>query len=368
MKRAQKKRVCVVFNKARSTWNHLWFEGGRRHSVKLGTSAQLPTREQAINRAQELQRQRLLQKERSVPTVTELVEQYRSEKMPTRSDTRRSYEVWINNHILPRWGGSSLFDVQPRPVELWLESLALSPKSRVHIRGTLSILWDFAMWRGDIPAQRNPMSLVSIRGATKRKKKPRSLTVEEFQRFASCLEEPFRTMALLCISFGLRISEALALKWADVDWLNGRLKVERAIVCQIVDEVKTTNSQQELHIAPEMLEVLKMLRQATEFSASDDWIFASPVQIGRLPWSYDQVWRVYQKAAVNAGLDGFGTHALRHTYRSWLDAVGTSIAVQQKMMRHADIRTTMNVYGDVVTDEVQQAQKKVVGLVLGKAN
>lgn len=63
-----------------------------------------------------------------------------------------------------------------------------------------------------------------------------------------------------------------------------------------------------------------------------------------------------------------GTHALRHTNRSWLDAVGTSVAVQQKMMRHADIRTTMNVDGDVVSDEVQQAQKKVVGLALGKAN
>ena len=50
-------------------------------------------------------------------------------------------------------------------------------------------------------------------------RKPSSLTVEEFQRFVQYLEEPFRTMALNCICFGLRISEALALKWADVDWL-----------------------------------------------------------------------------------------------------------------------------------------------------
>jgi hypothetical protein len=34
-----------------------------------------------------------------------------------------------------------------------------------------------------------------------------------------------------------------------------------------------------------------------------------------------------------------------------LDAVGTPIAVQQKLMRHTDIRTTLNIYGDVVTDE-----------------
>ena len=56
--------------------------------------------------------------------------------------------------------------------------------------------------------------------------------------------------------------------------------------------------------------------------------------------------------------------AMRHTYRSWLGAVGTPIAVQQKLMRHADIRTTMNVYGDVVTDEMARAALKVAVLAL----
>jgi integrase len=43
-----------------------------------------------------------------------------------------------------------------------------------------------------------------------------------------------------------------------------------------------------------------------------------------------------------------------------LDAVGTAIAVQQKLMRHSDIRTTLNIYGDVVTDGMAQAHSKVV--------
>ena len=42
------------------------------------------------------------------------------------------------------------------------------------------------------------------------------------------------------------------------------------------------------------------------------------------------------------------------------------MAAQQKLMRHADIRTTMNVYGDVVTDEMSQAHAKVVQMVLPK--
>jgi integrase len=63
-----------------------------------------------------------------------------------------------------------------------------------------------------------------------------------------------------------------------------------------------------------------------------------------------------------------GTHSMRHTYRSWLDAAGTTVAVQQKLMRHGDIRTTMNVYGDVVTNEMQEAHSKVVRMALPKPN
>jgi integrase len=41
--------------------------------------------------------------------------------------------------------------------------------------------------------------------------------------------------------------------------------------------------------------------------------------------------------------------------------------VQQKLMRHADIRTTMNTYGDVVTDEMSRAASKAAGLALNGA-
>ena len=231
----------------------------------------------------------------------------------------------------------------------------------------LSILWDYAMWRGEVPTQRNPMELVMIKGSTKRMRHPRSLTVEEFRSFAGNLGEPFRTIALLCVCLGLRISECLALRWSDVDWLNGKLRVERGIVCQHVDDVKTAESRKLMPIDVCLLNVLKAWKQVTQFGAAEDWMFASPVQIGRLPWSYDQIWRVYQKAAKVAGIGGLGTHSLRHTYRSWLDSVGTPVGVQQKLMRHADIRTTMNVYGDAATDEMTEAHSKAVGLALNGA-
>jgi integrase len=171
-------------------------------------------------------------------------------------------------------------------------------------------------------------------------------------------------VALVCVCFGLRISECLALTWSDVDWLSGKLSVQRGIVKQRVDEVRTTGSEQQMTLDAGMSDVFKRWKQTSQFSASDDWMFASPRKLGRQPWSYDQVLRSFMNAGAKAGIGKLGTHSMRHTYRSWLDAVDTTIAVQQRLMRHADIRTTMNVYGDIVTDEMSVASGKVAGLAL----
>ena len=72
--------------------------------------------------------------------------------------------------------------------------------------------------------------------------------------------------------------------------------------------------------------------------------------------------RILAQASDAAGIGHLTTHAFRHTYRSWLDAVKAPIAVQQKMMRHASIITTMDVYGDVITDEARTASLKVAAL------
>ncbi|HEX4154039.1 MAG TPA: tyrosine-type recombinase/integrase [Acidobacteriaceae bacterium] len=101
---------------------------------------------------------------------------------------------------------------------------------------------------------------------------------------------------------------------------------------------------------------------STAFGEPEDWVFASPIRAGRLPYSYTGVCVELQRAATAAKIGRIGTHTFRHTYRSWLDAVGTSVAVQQKLMRHSDIRTTMNIYGDVVTDEMTTAGIRVAQL------
>ena len=56
----------------------------------------------------------------------------------------------------------------------------MASKTRGHIKGLMHRIFDSAMLWEHLPADRNPMSLVRIEGSSKRRKKPRILTPEEF--------------------------------------------------------------------------------------------------------------------------------------------------------------------------------------------
>lgn len=350
----------VRYDKRRKTWNYLWCDGPVRRSKRIGTKQDLPSKAAAWK---EVERLGIKPSTQSTGIMMRsVIERYEAERMPSRHTTARVYRSFLHNHISPKWGGESIHALQPRPVELWLRDLQLSPKSKTHVRALMHALVEFAMWAGILVVSRNPISLVRNTGATRKTRTARSLTVEQFHALLKELEKPFSTLALVSVCLGLRISEALALKWSDVDWLGARLSIQRGIVNQRTADVKTQGSARTFNLSTELLERLRIWKQSSEFSETEDWIFASPFQIGRLPWSYTAVRRELGRASVAAKIGHLSSHAFRHTYRSWLDAVGTAVAVQQKMMRHSDIRTTFNVYGDVVTDEMTTAGMKIAQL------
>lgn len=346
----------VRFDKRRRTWNYLWYEAGKRRSKLIGNKQQYPTKAAAWKSVESITKP-----PRNISgtlTVQTLVEQYRQEKMPKRASTRRGYETYLRNHILPKWQDADITELQPRVVELWLRSLDLAPKSKVHVRGLLHTLWDYAMWRGDMPTQRNPMELVEVKNASKRLLKPRTMTIEEFHRLSAMLTEPYRTMATVGVCLGLRWSEIVGLKWQDISWMNGELRLQRAVVKQIEDEVKTVHSSKPLALDRRILDMLKQHRQNSVFTRPEDWVFASPENAGKLPRSYTSFWEKLGRGCHDAGIVHISPHSFRHSYRAWLDELGTPITVQQRAMRHGDIRVTLN-YGDAVSDSLREATAKV---------
>jgi integrase len=59
-----------------------------------------------------------------------------------------------------------------------------------------------------------------------------------------------------------------------------------------------------------------------------------------------------------------GWHSFRHAFRTLIDDIGTPLGVHQGLMRHADIKTTMNTYGSAIEKTKRRANSRVADIVL----
>ena len=196
---------------------------------------------------------------------------------------------------------------------------------------------------------------------------------------------------------GLRVSEITALQWDDLDFDKNQLLVQRSFVNGRVDDVKTEYSHDHVPLHPSLLEIV--LKWSEKVPTEEGWVFANPLT--NKPYYPTEIQKRYlrpsgccvvacptcgvatgvwceqdQKTAngirachyervKNCGKYGdIGWHTFRHTYRSWLDETGAPMKVQQELMRHASIQTTMNVYGQAMSSSKREANGKVVEMVL----
>jgi integrase len=364
-KRGYTVRAYIALSTKRGTWQLRYYENGVRKQKQLGTIRDWPNRAEA-ERANAHLLNLYNKPKQSVPTIADLIAKYRASDMPERASTRRGYESYFENHIIPKWGAVSIAEFKPDPLEQWLRSLDLSIKTKRNIRWLMSVLWNFANKKEHVPQEsRNPVDHVQLRKrpGEKRRLPVRSLTAEQFQSLLGSMDFMLRVLFTVQFSLGLRISEVLGLKWKDVDWLGKEISIERGMVKQIEDLVKTKESEISLPVSDGLLEMLKQWKPASQFAGVEDWIFASPWKLGKQPIGYTHIWESLDAASRKAGIGHVSSHAMRNAFRSWLDSLGLPVGLQQRMMRHSSVTTTMNDYGTALKSDMRAAHEKVFSQV-----
>ena len=320
----------------------------------------------------------------------------------------------VIKRVRAKWGTTRITRMKPMLIQAWLKELEAAPKTKGHIKAVMYRLYEKAMLWEMVEWHRNPMEFVEIKGVSKRQKRPIILTVEQYYQILALLPEPYRTMVIVAQCTGLRAEEVLALEWEDIDLETLSMKVVRAVVHGRVKTVKTDYSEDELPLDPGFAEVLLTWKRrlGAEREAQNeistplvglDLVFPSTAT-GRhfhsAPAQQDYirpagcclvacpkcgagvgVWCFQDGKTPNgkrlplhderwdaAGKYGsVGWHTFRHTYRSWLDSTSAPIGVQQKLMRHAQVSTTMNVYGNALMTAKREANSKVVKMALRSA-
>ena len=275
---------------------------------------------------------------------------------------------WVGVSVIPQvpyqatMGGTLITGVKPMAVEDWLNRLKLAPKTKSHIKQLMHVIFECAM-RWEL-TDKNPISLVRVKGGSKRLRHPRILGPEEFGRLVACDQRTIQNDG-----HGCRVSRSAGQR--DRRHSSGQTSTSRtrpswfsaALSTGRVGDVKTEYSKDHLPLDPALVDRLLRHRERC-YPTAEGWLFANP-ETGR-PYHQEQIQKKHlPKAATDAGIEGgVGWHTFRHSYRSWMDDTGAPLTVQKELMRHASVTTTMNVYGKAMTDSKRQAHSKVVQMVL----
>jgi integrase len=367
--------ILVKNKKTVGTWFLRFYEyaDGKRvyRKRRIGTVREYPHRRDAEKAVLAL-RAKINSEVRSPESVHDLITHYLKNELTLERKAFSTVDVngsFLRLYIAPKWGSLEISEVRTVAVEKWLLSVPLSPASRTKIKSVFSALFSHAVRHEWI--HHNPIK--AVRCSARRLREKDVLTPAEFNLLLGQLELRERAMVLLAGTTGLRRSEFIGLTWADLNATRMEISISRSCVRNRFGDTKTEASRKPVPLHPVVWEALCTWRGSSPYNRNEDFLFPSIRLNGTQPLSPDTVLKKFIRPALSrAGIRGkvIGWHSFRHSLATNLRSLGVDIKLAQELLRHANSRTTMDIYTHAISAEKRDATAMVVELLLrnGKAD
>jgi len=361
---------------------------GKRRTVYAKTLEELREKEKEIERDQH---DRIKPEARNV-TVNQMYELWKQLKRGLKDNTFQNYRFMYDQYVAPRFGKLRISGLVKSDVKRFYNTLvderglSISTVDAVHT--VLHQVLDMAV--DDCYIRRNPADnvLKELKKVLALKtEKKRALTKPEQELFLDFLRRSpkyrhwYPVFAVL-VGTGMRVGEAVGLRWCDIDLDDGIIDVNHTLVyyrhavngcyCN-VHSPKTENSIRQIPMLASVKEAFLLEKQYQEANGIHcaamvdgytDFIFVNrfgnPQHQGTLNKALKRIIRDCNDAILLKEkrnpllLPHFSCHILRHTFATRLCEAGVNVKVIQDTLGHADVSTTLNIYADATKDLKKQ--------------
>ena len=284
----------------------------------------------------------------ATPTVGDLAERYEREyvAMHCKPATVAHYALMLRKHIVPALGERLVAEVERKHImafQYGLRDMPTVANRGVDILVKMFGLADAWGWR---PSGKNPC--LFVRRYKVEKHHERFLTPEELYRLGQALDSaPAERLASahaaaairLLLLTGCRRNEILGLRWEDLDFEAG--------------EMRLTDSKTGARVVPLPSAAAKVLEGLSRVPGNP-WVFPGRKKGDRQHNINDSWCRLRERA----GLDGVRLHDLRHSYASRALALGESLSMIGELLGHRKVQTTAR-YAHLARDSVRESTARV---------
>lgn len=303
-------------------------------------------------------------------------------------NTVKQYASLIKNHIVPTIGSVPLAKLKTHSLQAFLNKLTktarkdgkpgfLSPTTIGLVHAVLGSSLSRAVEFNLLPT--SPMK--NVRPPRKDSREVTPMEPDEALKFVLAAQEcsPYYALYWECLSCGLRIGEALGLRWTDVDLDARTISVRYTLLRgkgslkERLSQPKTKKSVRTVPLSPAPLEALRQHRkrqiqarlQAGPFWQDHDLVF--PTSKGT-PLNDSNVRnRDLKRVLDRAELGHYRLHDFRHTSATMALLAGVPAKVVQERLGHSRISTTMDIYRHVTQDLQRSASDLIERAILGQS-
>jgi len=291
-------------------------------------------------------------------------------KPSVRPRTHKGYHDLARLHLLPVLGQVKLPMLQPghlQNVYQGMQNRGLSAHTvhRVHsvIRSALNQAVEWNLVPRNVALAAHP--------PTPRREEMKTLTVAQMRILLHDVKgtrwEPLLSLAL---TTGMRQGEILGLRWSELDFDAGTVRVTRQLDrSKQLAEPKSKAARRQMHLPAPVLVVLREHKRRQneerlvlgEEYQSQDLVFCT--QLGH-PLGHRNVQRDFKLRLAKSGLPEIRFHDLRHTSASLMLLQGVHPKVVQERLGHSQISLTLDTYSHVMTGMDREAADKLTALLL----
>jgi len=297
---------------------------------------------------------------RSNITVSQLFNNANWSDLAPKLTTAYTYEKdskWANEYL----GHIPVTDLSVKDVRDWVKSMAHLKRKTISNRMTpLRVI--LAMAVDDEVIQTNPCDSVTLgkqsKGLVSREQRESDEVIDPFdnEEITSILKAAYEyhpkagNYFQLAFYAGLRHSELKGLQWTDVDFINGTLEINQAMVSMgkesYVQTPKTLAGKRTIELVPKAMEALKNQQALNRFAKGN--VFTRFEDSELLIDHNDHYWRPWQDILTMAEVRYRAPKQTRHTFASHLLTLGENPALIADQMGHTDVSMVYRVYAKFI--------------------
>lgn len=260
-----------------------------------------------------------------------------------KPSTKEGYESYLKNHLTPFFGDMKLNEITPILIKEFIKQKLETGRINSTVNKYTKLISEIYSFMIDNDVvNKNPLARIKALKETKNDK-IRALSTEEVQALLSKTKQvypDFYPLLFTALFTGMRQGELLGLTWSSINWVKGKIKIDKNYTHGRVGTPKT-NKIRYVDMSNELAKVLKEWRLACPHSELD---LVFPNNEGLHQDAHNMIKRRFKPALNRAGIEEIRFHDLRHTYASLLLANGAPMKYVQSQLGHASITMTMDLY------------------------